>query len=67
MCWGWARAEVLPIYLWFGKDSDALAEEEQELEAPSAEKTKLMTKGSNGIKREIKAKGQKLGMVISFK
>ena len=33
----------------------------------SAEKTKLMTNSSNGIKREIKAKGQKLGMVISFK
>ena len=65
--------------LRFADDIDALAEEEQELEALaesldktctrykmeiSAEKTKLMT---NGIKREIKVKGQKLGTVTSFK
>ena len=61
---------------------DALAEEEQELEALvesldktctrykmeiSAEKTKLMTNSANGIQREIKVKGQKLGTVTSFK
>ena len=33
----------------------------------SAEKTKLMTNSTNGIKREIKVKGQKLGTVTSFK
>ena len=33
----------------------------------SAEKTKLMTNGANGIQREIKLKGQKLGSVTSFK
>ena len=33
----------------------------------SAEKTKLMTNSSNGIQREIKVKGQKLGTVTSFK
>ena len=33
----------------------------------SAEKTKLMTNSDNGIQREIKAKGQKLGTVASFK
>ena len=33
----------------------------------SAEKTKLMTNGANGIQREIKVKGQKLGTVTSFK
>ena len=33
----------------------------------SAEKTKLMANSANGIQREIKAKGQKLGTVISFK
>ena len=58
------------------------AEEEQELEALvesldktctrykmeiSAEKTKLMTSSANGIQREIKVKGQKLGTVTSFK
>ena len=32
-----------------------------------AEKTKLMTNNANGIQREIKVKGQKLGTVISFK
>ena len=68
--------------LRFGDDIDALAEEEQELEAQveslnktctrykmeiSAEKTKLMTNSANGIQREIKVKGQKLGSVTSFK
>ena len=68
--------------LWFADDIDALAEEEQELEAPTesvnktctrykmeigAEKTKLMTNSTNGIRREIKVKGQKLGTVTSFK
>ena len=63
-------------------DIDALAEEEQELEALvesldetctrykmeiSVEMTKLMTKSVNGIQREIKVKGQKLGTVTSFK
>ena len=33
----------------------------------SAEKTKLMTNSANGIQREIKIKGQKLGTVTSFK
>ena len=68
--------------LRFADDTDALAEEEQELEALiesldktctrykmeiSAEKTKLMTNNANGIQREIKVKGQKLGTVTSFK
>ena len=68
--------------LWFADDIDALAEEEQELEAlvenldktctrynmeTSAEKTKLMTNSANGIQREIKVKGKKLGTVTSFK
>ena len=68
--------------LRFVDDIDALAEEEQELEALvesldktctrykmeiSAEKTKLMTNSANGIQREIKVKGQKLGTVTSFK
>ena len=63
-------------------DDIALAEEEQELEALvesldktctrlkmeiSAEKIKLMTNSANGIQREIKVKGQKLGTVTSFK
>ena len=66
----------------FADDIDALAEEEQELEALiesldktctrykmaiSAEKTKLTTNSANGIQREIKANGQKLGAVTSFK
>ena len=63
----------------FTDDIDALAEEEQELEALvetldktctmeiSVEKTKLMTNSANGIQREIKVKGQKLGIVTSFK
>ena len=33
----------------------------------SAEKTKLMTNSANGIHREIKVKGQRLGTVTSFK
>ena len=68
--------------LRFADDIDALAEEEQELEALvesldktctrykmeiSAEKTKLMTNSANGIQIEIKVKGQKLGTVTSFK
>ena len=68
--------------LRFADDVDALAEEEQELEALvesldktctrykmeiSAEKTKLMTNSANGIRREIKVKGQKLGTVTNFK
>ena len=68
--------------LRFADDIDSLAEEEQELEALvesldktctrykmeiSAEKTKLMTNSANGIQREIKVKGQKLGTVTSFK
>ena len=32
-----------------------------------AEKTKLMINSANGIQREIKVKGQKLGTVTSFK
>ena len=68
--------------LRFADDTDALAEEKQELEALvesldktntkykmeiSAEKTKLMTNTTYGIQREIKVKGQKLGTVTSFK
>ena len=68
--------------LRFADDIDALAEEEQKLEALvesldktctrykreiSAEKTKLMTNSANGIQREIKVKGLKLGTVTSFK
>ena len=68
--------------LQFTDDKDALAEEEQELGALveslhkictrykmeiNAEKTKLMTNSANGIHREIKVKGQKLGTVTSFK
>ena len=68
--------------LRFAVDIGALAEEEQELEALvesldktctkykmdiSAEKTKLMTNSANGIQRDIKVKGQKLGTVTSFK
>ena len=33
----------------------------------SAEKTKLMTNSASAIQREIKAKGQKLSTVTSFK
>ena len=68
--------------LRFADDIDALAEEEQELEALvesldktctrykmeiRAEKTKLMTNSANGIQRKIQVKGQKLGTVTSFK
>ena len=68
--------------LLFAEDTDALAEEEQEVEALNesldktctsyqmeirAEKTKLMTNSANGIHRQIKVKGQKLGTVTSFK
>ena len=68
--------------LRFADDIDALAEEEQGLEALeesldktctryrveiSAEKTKLMTNSANGIQRVIKVKGQKFGTVTSFK
>ena len=68
--------------LRFADDIDALAEEEPELEdlvesldkictrykmEISAEKSKLMTNSANGIQREIKVKGQKLGIVTSFK
>ena len=63
-------------------DINALPEEKQELEALvesldktctrykmkiSAEMTKLMINSANGIQREIKVKGQKLGTVTSFK
>ena len=68
--------------LRFADGIDALAEEEQEIEALvesldktctrykmeiSAEKTNVMTNGANGIQREIKVKGQVLGTVTSFK
>ena len=64
--------------LLFSDDIDALAEEEQELEALvesldktctryKMEKTKLMTNKANGIQREINVKGQVLGTVTSFK
>ena len=65
--------------LQFANDIDALAEEEQEtLESLdktctrykmeiSAENTKLMTNSANGIQRQIKVNGQKLGTVTSFK
>ena len=33
----------------------------------NAEKTKLITNGSNNIQTEIKVKGQKLGSITSFK
>ena len=67
--------------LRFADGIDALAEEEQELEAQveslntsckrykmkiSAEKTKLMTNSAYGIEREINVKGQKLGTVTRF-
>ena len=68
--------------LRFADNIDALAEEEQEQEALlksfdktctsykmeiSAEKTKLVTNSADGIPRQIKKKGQKLGTVTSFK
>ena len=67
--------------LQFADDVDALAEEEQEVEALveslhktctrykmeiSAEKTKLMKNSANGIQREIKLKGQVLGYCNKF-
>ena len=68
--------------LRFADDSNALAGEEQALEALvksldricsrykmeiSAEKTKLTTNIASGIQRKIKVKGQKLGIVTSLK
>ena len=68
--------------LRFTDDIDALVEGGQELDALveslvkictmykmeiSAENTKLMTNSANGIQREIKVKGQRLGIVTSFK
>ena len=64
--------------LRFADDTDALAEEEQELEALvetctrykmeiSAEKTKLMSNSAHGTQREIKVKVQVLGTVKIFK
>ena len=65
--------------LRFADDIDALAEELKALVESldksctrykmeiSAEKTKLMTNSANGIRREIKVKGQKLGTVTRFK
>ena len=77
-CWLGLFGHLYVSYVWI----DALAEEEQELEALvesldktctrykmeiSAEKTKLMTNSANGIQREIKVKGQVLCTVTSFK
>ena len=68
--------------LRFADDIDALAEEQQELEALvksldktcrrykmeiGAKKIKLMTNSTNGIQRKSKVKWQKLGTVTSFK
>ena len=68
--------------LRFADDINALAGEEQALEALvesldricsrykmeiSAEKTKLTPNIASGIQRKIKVKGQKLGIVTSFK
>ena len=68
--------------LRFADDIDALAKEQQELEALvesldktctkynmeiSAEKTKLMTNSANDIQRDKKVKWQKLGTLTSFK
>ena len=67
--------------LRFADDIDALAEEEQELEALvesldkictrykmeiNAEKTKLMANSANGIQREIDVKEHKLGTVNKY-
>ena len=69
------------IHLLFADDTNAQAEEEQEVEALNesldktctryqmeirAEKTKLMTNSASGIHRKIKVKGQRLGTVTSF-
>ena len=66
--------------LQFADDTDALAEEGQEVEVLNeslyktctryrmeigAEKTKLMTNSSNSIHTEIKVTGKKLGTVTS--
>ena len=63
----------------FESSKDALGEEEQELEVLgesldkicasykmeiSSEKTKVMTNSANGIQREMKVKGQKMGTVL---
>ena len=68
--------------LWFADDIDALAEEEQDLEALvesldktctrykmeiCAEKAKLVTNSASGIQREIKVKGPSWDTVTSFK
>ena len=68
--------------LRFVDDTDALAEEDQELKALddsfdktctmykmgiSAEKTKLTTNSAHVIQREIKVKGQNLGTLTSLK
>ena len=67
--------------LRFADDNDGLSEEEEELAKLverldkataygmeiSAEKTKLMTNNTSGIKTEIKVNGQKLESVTSFK
>ena len=69
-------------HLLFADDTDAQAEEEQEVEEAlnesldktctryqmdiRAEKTKLMTNSANGIPRKIKVKGQRLDTVTSF-
>ena len=70
------------INLRFADDIDGLAGEEEELTnfverldkastaygmEISAEKTKLITNNTSGIKTEIKVNGQKLEIVISFK
>ena len=67
---------------WFADDIDALAEEEQELEALvesldktytsykmeiRAEKIKLMTNSANDIQRDIDFKGEEIGTVSRFK
>ena len=69
-------------YLRFADDINASAGEGQALKAPaksldkicsrykmeiSAEKTKLTTNIASGIQRKITVKGQKLGIVTSFK
>ena len=58
--------------LRFVDDIDALAEEEQELEALVESLDKSCTRckrgsSANGIQREVKVKGQKLDTVTSFK
>ena len=68
-------------HLLFADDTDAQAEEEQEVEALNesldktctryqmeirAEKTKLMTNSASCIHRKIQVKGQRLGTLTSF-